>query len=113
MYRALLHASFVFSLNQRPFGSGEWYAKKQEMLAFFMDTVTADDDIFLAYADRIAGDFGRTLSSPEDRAALFDSLAELPSFEKKGVATKMMRWFSVNQMWLSILQDTACSGGFR
>jgi hypothetical protein len=99
LYRALLHICFVFSLNQRPFGSGEWFHKKRELLAFFMDTTTPDDDIFKNFADFIASDRGVTLESSDDREALFWSLAELPSFTRKGVAPKMMRWFSVHELW--------------
>ena len=84
LYRALLHICFVFSLNQRPFCNGEWFSKKKEILAFFMDTNTSESPIFLAYADFIARDMGRVCDSDEDREALFQSLAELPSFDKKG-----------------------------
>ena len=120
LYRALLHVCFVFSLNQRPFGSGEWFHKKQELLAFFIETTTPDDTIFRNFADHIASDRGTTVESPEDRAALFSSLAELPSFTRKGVAPKMMRWFSVNDLWEERSQEfyalkmilQHCSGSF-
>jgi len=121
LYRALLHVCFVFSLNQRPFGSGEWFHKKQELLAFFMETTTPDDPIFRNFADHIASDRGTTVESLEDRAALFSSLAELPSFTRKGVAPKMMRWFSVNDLWEERSQEfyalkmilQHCSGSFE
>jgi hypothetical protein len=58
LYRALLHTSFVFSLNQRPFGSGEWFEKKKEILAHFIDTHTPESDFFRRFAPLIAGDMG-------------------------------------------------------
>ena len=100
MYRALLHMTFVFSLNSRPFGSGEWYWKKKEILAHYLDTHTADSDSFLAFAHLIAQDHGlQHQGDGNDHERVFNVLSALPSFQEKGASPKMMRWFSCNQMW--------------
>jgi hypothetical protein len=86
-----------------------------------METTTPDDPIFRNFAVHIASDRGTTVESLEDRAALFSSLAELPSFTRKGVAPKMMRWFSVNDLWEERSQEfyalkmilQHCSGSFE
>ena len=97
LYRALLHITFIFSLNQRPFGSGEWYGKKKEILAHFLDTHTAESPAFVKFAHLIADDFG--LGEGVSDECTFACLSALPSFVEKGAAPKMMRWFSINQMW--------------
>lgn len=104
LYKATLHTSFVFSLNQRPFGTGEWYEKKIEMLAHFMDCTTSDCPAFRRFAPLIARDLGVDLRCEADFANVYAMLPELPSFNNKGVCPKMMRWFSVNQSW----HDQAC-----
>lgn len=63
--------------------SRSWRNCAQEILAWFMDTVLPEDDIFRSYADRIASDMGVELVCEEAYENLFSSLAELPSFCKK------------------------------
>ena len=95
----MLHANFVFSLNQKPFGSGEWFHKKVESLAHFMDTHTSESSDFRAYAPLIAQDLGTVIRDETDYDGVFNCLPEMPSFSKKGIAPKSMRWFSINQVW--------------
>jgi len=100
MYRALLHMTFVMSLNSRPFGSGEWYFKKQEILAHYIDTHNSESESFVAFAHLIAVDHDMAYHGDgQDHERIFETLAELPSFKNKGATPKMMRWFSVNEMW--------------
>ena len=99
IYKATLHANFVFSLNQKPFGSGEWFHKKVESLAHFMDTHTSESSDFRAYAHLIAQDLGTVIRDENDYDGVFNCLPEMPSFSKKGIAPKSMRWFSINQVW--------------
>ena len=99
IYKATLHANFVFSLNQKPFGSGEWFHKKVESLAHFMDTHTSESSDFRAYAPLIAQDLGTVIRDETDYDSVFNCLPEMPSFSKKGIAPKSMRWFSINQVW--------------
>jgi hypothetical protein len=87
------------SLNQRPFGTGEWYCKKQEILAHYLDTHTAESEDFLAFAHLIASDMGMSCSGDGAHDRIFQALATLRSFTRKGAAPKMMRWFSVNALW--------------
>jgi hypothetical protein len=96
--RALLHLTFVMSLNQRPFGTGEWYCKKQEILAHYLDTHTAESEDFLAFAHLIASDMGMSCSGDGAHDRIFQALATLRSFTRKGAAPKMMRRFSVNAL---------------
>lgn len=69
------------------------------MLAHWVETHTEDSHDFRAFAPLIAEDMCIPCNSDEDHAAVFARVTELPSFVRKGVSPKMMRWFSVNQLW--------------
>ena len=99
LYKATLHANFIFSLNQKPFGSGEWFHKKAESLAHFIECHTSESSDFRAYAPHIAQDLGLVIRDETDYESVFNCLPEMPSFSKKGIAPKSMRWFSINQVW--------------
>ena len=105
IYRAMLQMSFVFSLNQRPFGSGTWWETLQEILQHFLATETHTSPIFLKYVHLIAADFGMPSSTEEDHLAVFLKLADMASVCEKGAAPKMMRWFNINELWADRGQD--------
>jgi hypothetical protein len=85
------------SLNQKPFGSGEWYNTKSELLLAWLATRTSACPNFRRYADRIAADLGRPLDCEADYETLRTSLSDLPSFTHKDGTFKQAKWFSINQ----------------
>ena len=100
LYRALLHFSFVASLNAKPFGSGAAYEKKKAARERFKDMEGAHGAKFRFYAELWALDKkGFTLIHDSDYEALFDELDELPSWSGKLSPIKVLRWFSANERW--------------
>ena len=89
----------MYSLNQRPFGSGDWFYKKAETLAHFLDTHSSASPTFREFAPYIAEDLGLPCQTDDDYDAIWPRLPETESFVRKGVQPKAMRWFSVNDMW--------------
>ena len=78
-------AAYVFSLNEKPFNSGEWQRHKAEILHVFCRLHDGDSPIFVKYCDEIA----KELRLPYDgsvasRQEVFDALCELASFLTKG-----------------------------
>ena len=100
LYRAMLQMTFVWSLNQRPFGSGVWYETKREILDHFLATESPSSDHFRRFAELIAADFQMSCDTPQELDAVFERLPELPSFISKGAAPKMMRWFRKKQKYI-------------
>ena len=100
LYRALLHYSFLCSLNQRPFGSGSWFELKKELLAHFLQTCDSVSPLFRKFAELIAEDAGMVLETEADYEVLWNRLPDLlRSFVEKGAVPKLMRWFSVNGLF--------------
>ncbi len=95
VYRAVLQMSFVWSLNQKPFGSGVFYEKKGTMLEQFLSTESCESALFRHYAPLIARDCGISFGGEEeDYVAVWDEIAScraMPSFQRKGATPKMMR----------------------
>ena len=101
VHRAVLHYTFLGSLNHRPFGSGVWHLEKKAMLQYFKDTLPgASRNSFFR---RMATKWARDMEPPQqaitdqDFMALWDAMDELESFRCKLGNPKAMRWFSVNE----------------
>ena len=90
-----LHSSYIFGLNYKPFGTSLHFNQKRTMLELFLESQTISSPLWLEFRERIAFDFGET-RVVNDRV-LWDSLAELNSFQNKGTLVKPSRWFSWNQ----------------
>jgi len=97
MTEVLLQSSYVWGLNYKPFGSGEWHRVKLEILENFMLNRNHNHPIFLKFVSRIALGFEMPYHGTEDeRIAVFNRLSMMKSFDRKGPAGKLMRWFSWN-----------------
>ena len=98
VHRAVLHYTFIVSLNYRPFNSGVWHEDKKMMLRFFKDTLPGkhENNYFRYYARLWAHATGQQASTNDDFEQLWDKLDELKSFMNKLANPKAMRWFSIN-----------------
>jgi hypothetical protein len=94
--RNLMRTSFVWSLNYRPFSSGQWEHEKRSMLNKFLQRHNSTSALFRKWAPLIAMALGMPLASESDYDDLFGMLSRLASFNSKGPLTKLMRWFSYN-----------------
>ena len=98
VHRAVLHYTFLTSLNYRPFNSGVWHEDKKMMLQYFKDMLPgkSTNPYFRFYATLWARDIGESASTNEDFENLWGLLDELKSFTNKLGNPKAMRWFSLN-----------------
>ncbi len=92
--RVMLLSTYVFNMSYGPFGKGQFFHEKKEMLSLYVAEHTAHSHHFRMYADLHAASNGYSLSGDAAYRALFDSLPELVTFSSKGPLTKLMRWFA-------------------
>ena len=96
IHRALLHSSYIWSLNCKPYNSGAWWEVKKGMLEAFRQAHNYCSPLFRRYAHLYAKDIGLTLSSDDDYMLLWDRMVEAPGFLTKLEPVKLARWFSAN-----------------
>lgn len=90
-----LHTAYIFSLNHKPFGSGGFFGQKVSMMTIFLQTNDISSPLWEEFREQIRVDLGAEQASDQ---GLFELLAELESFSKKGALVKLSRWFSWNQL---------------
>ncbi|CAL1171535.1 unnamed protein product [Cladocopium goreaui] len=91
----VLATTYLFSVNTKPFGSGQWFTEKTQILEAFFESNSFDCQWFQALKERIANDFG--MEGCSDRE-IWDSIPEqLESWRLKGGLAKASRWFSWNE----------------
>ena len=78
--RAKLQYTFVASQNYKPFGSGQRYHVKRDVLTWFMQTHTVHSAIFRHYAPRIAIDMDLPLRTEADYETVWDALTTLRAY---------------------------------
>lgn len=103
LQQAVMSSTWASSINYKPFGSGAYFAEKDNVLESFLQSVTPSSSIFQEYKHRIAWDYG--LENVGDQE-LFDMLPTiLKSFMQKGGVVKGSRWFSWNEQAAAQLQE--------
>jgi len=68
-----MSSTWAWSINFKPFGSGAFFAEKNNVLESFLQSVTPSSSIFQEYKHRIAWDDGNGLQNVGDQE-LFDML---------------------------------------
>jgi hypothetical protein len=91
-----LFSSYLYGVNYKPFGTGGFSALKQRLLQVFLATQDIYSDIWCKYKDRIGLDLGMPSSTEDEQHALWEAVANLPSFHHKLSAPKLGRWLSWN-----------------
>ena len=82
----MCQSSYLWGLNYKPFGSGEWRNVKMEILDSCLASHDCSSPIFLKYVGLIADGFGVTTydGGEEYRNRIFAKLSEMKSFIRKG-----------------------------
>jgi hypothetical protein len=121
-WRCILQCVLLFNINYSPFGSGAFFYRKQDVLQQYMSTKSRADPNFKAYIHDICKE--RRHREPETEAEeeeLWQSLAHMSNFQRKGSLVKLMRWMSFfevaaewrGDMWatrLVLLSDSETAG---
>ena len=90
--KAQLHSSYIWGLNYKPFGTGQFHDQKKDILDGFLQTESMDGAFWQEFRELIACDHQEDFVDDE-----VQRMPELESFKNKGVLIKPARWFSWNQ----------------
>ena len=89
--------TYLWSVNQKPFGTGCFQTQKHNMLNVFLAVNGIDSPVFCKYLHRIAHDLGLPCETQAEKQAVFDAvLPNAKSFQQACDLPKMGRWFSWN-----------------
>ena len=97
-----IFTSFIWSLNYKPFNSGAFFTKKQQLLEVFLGTESVESQHFQRHWENIAFDLGLDTNDAHD---VWRRLADTPTFSRKGALPKLGRWFSWNGVAEEQLQE--------
>ena len=97
----------VCNINDFPFRSSQAFDDKKAALKAYLATHTHASGSFQAIKHDFAKGLGRVLHSEEDEARLFEELGSMPSFNRKGMLCKLMRWISIQECWLALSGELA------
>ena len=75
-----LFSAYIYGLNYKPFNSGAFSEQKARLLNVFRCAEHDGAPIFLKYWERIAGDLDLRAETIADKSAVWDAVAELPTF---------------------------------
>ncbi len=93
-----LWSTYIFGLNNRPFGSGSNHTLKPCLMFQFRVRVNVSSLNFRSYVQRIAAEFAMTSESFEGQDAILKDMYELKSFAQKLGQPKASNWFAWNGM---------------
>ena len=95
--KAKLWTSYLYGLNNRPFGSGANHTAKERLMSVFQAQEDWHGPTFQRYLSRVAKDLGgMPIDSPEEQQAVFTEMCEMTSFHKKLAQPKASNWFAWN-----------------
>lgn len=79
-------SSYAWTMNYKPFGSGEWQRHKAELLHNWLRCHTRDSPQFIRWCDKLAKSFEAREydGSPDSRQSIYDNLCQMSSFLHKG-----------------------------
>ena len=92
-----LWTSYLFGLNNRPFGSGGNATLKRRMLELFQACETVGSGIFKKYLPRTAKAWNMPYDTAEEQQQVFNRVLEMRSFVHKLSQPKMQNWFAWNK----------------
>ena len=95
LFKCFLSFALLWNCNYGPFGSKEWFQKKKQKLADYLQFGSAHQEPFLDFIPWICME--RQVPEPScasEREALFNTLSSMNSFNALGPVVKLMRWFS-------------------
>ena len=92
-----LWTSYLFGLNNRPFGSGGNATLKRRMLELFQVCESVGSGIFKKYLPRTAKAWNMPYDTAEEQQQVFNRVLEMRSFVHKLSQPKMQNWFAWNK----------------
>ena len=95
IWTATLQLILVGNISYQPFGSGEWFHELQEVVVDYMATRDANGPGFQEALPRLAASWGMASHTFEQQSLIFDRLADVASFNRKGVCIKLKRFMSI------------------
>lgn len=115
-WKSVLQLTMVANVPYGPFGTSQWWFKKRSWVEDYLATNDCTSASWTALQHLICAEKRvPEPKAPEDAAALFQSIASMPSVQEKGPLIKLMRWFSFfesmtfleGQLWITklILQE--------
>ena len=96
--KAKLWSTYLFGLNNRPFGSGVNYTKKRRLLELFEELESPASTVFMRYVSNIGREMGLPSDTTEEQSRIFQACCNLPSFTQKLEQPKVSNWFAWHTM---------------
>jgi len=94
--KAKLWSTYLWSLNKRPFGTGQNATTKKRWMELFKYTYDIHSPIFTKYVARIGTAWGMPYSTTEEKQSIFDNVLEMFTFSHHGSHPKLANWFAWN-----------------
>jgi len=92
-----LFTSYLWGINQKPYGTGLFGTEKKHILNVFLATCSIDTPVFRKYMPRIAACAGIPVHTRDEQQTLFNRLPDLArSWCQTLDISKLGRWFSWN-----------------
>lgn len=85
--KAQLFSNNLWAVNKRPFNTGKFGEDKKRLLNIFLSAESWDGSLFQKHGHRVALDFKMPFETDEERRAVWDRVALLPTFREAGEAT--------------------------
>ena len=85
--KAQLFSNNLWAVNKRPFNTGKFGEDKKRLLNIFLSVESCDGILFRKHGYKIAADFNMPFESDEERQAVWDRVATLPTFRQAGEAS--------------------------
>lgn len=85
--KAQLFSNNLWAVNKRPFNTGKFGEDKKRLLNIFLTWESCDGILFRKHGYKIAADFNMPFESDEERQAVWDRVATLPTFRQAGEAS--------------------------
>ena len=91
----MMYSSYLWSVNRRPFGTGQFWEQKKRFLNVFVSTHSVDSPLWAKYGRLIADDMGLAFDTEVDKERVWAVVEALGTFRQAGEVPKLGRWFSV------------------
>ena len=95
--KAKLWSAYLWSLNKRPFGTGQNHTHKERWLDVFKMKCDIHSGVFKKYVSKIGHAWNLPFGTDDEKTAIFERVVELDSFRKHGSHPKLANWFAWNK----------------
>ena len=96
LLKAQVLSSYIWSVHNKPFGTGLFGTVKELALDGFLSRHTINSPLFQKYLARIGQELDMPTGTEKEQLEIMRRLRELRSFRKRLQQSKLGRWFSWN-----------------